>query len=106
MSFIAWFIVTVVGLLQALIGAYLFVMFIYFVTRLLISFGGIPPHNPIVQFILQIGGAIIEPVLTPIRRFVPPVNGIDLSMIVLWVILYFISSFLGFLSVELATSFR
>ncbi|MAT34605.1 MAG: hypothetical protein CMK06_05615, partial [Ponticaulis sp.] len=52
------------------------------------------------------GGAIIEPVLTPIRRFVPPVNGIDLSMIVLWVILYFISSFLGFLSVELATSFR
>ena len=101
-NFLFWFLTTIIGLMQMLIGAYMLAIFVYFLTRLLVSFGGISAHNPVVQFILQIGSALIEPVLRPIRGIVPVINGIDLSILALWLILYFISSFLGFLSSQLA----
>ena len=47
-------------------------------------------YNQLVQFILKFGGALVEPVLAPIRRFIPPINGIDLSPIVLLLGLGFI----------------
>ena len=100
MSFAAWLITTVIGVINILINAYTFFVFIYFITRLLINFGGISAHNPIVQFILQVGTAIIEPVLRPIRRFIPPVNGLDLSLIVLGIGLYVLQSFLGFIAIN------
>lgn len=94
MSFAAWLLSTVFSVVLAMISAYMFAMFIYFITRLLVSFGGVSSANPVVQFILQVGTAIIEPVLRPIRRFVPELNGIDLSVIVLWLFLMVLSSFL------------
>ncbi|MFC6197570.1 YggT family protein [Ponticaulis profundi] len=103
-NFLIWFLTTIIGLVQMLIGAYMLAIFIYFLTRLLVSFGGVSAHNPVVQFILQIGSSLIEPVLKPIRRVVPMINGIDLSIMALWIILYVISSFLGFLAGQIALS--
>lgn len=73
---IYWLISNVIFLFQL-------VLIIYIVTRILIQFGVVNSYNQVVQFILQFGGAIVEPVLAPIRKVIPLISGIDLSPIVL-----------------------
>lgn len=80
---IYWLIHNVIFLFQI-------VVFVYLITRILIQFDVVNAYNQLVQFILKFGGALVEPVLAPIRRFIPPINGIDLSPIVLLLGLGFI----------------
>jgi len=50
------------------------------------------------QFISTIGSflhQVTEPMLRPIRRFVPPIGGMDLSPIILLVILFFLQTFIA-----------
>lgn len=47
--------------------------------RAVVSFLPLDPWNPVVQWLRR----LTEPMLAPIRRFVPPVGGFDLSPIVL-----------------------
>ncbi|MAP95310.1 MAG: hypothetical protein CMK07_10205 [Ponticaulis sp.] len=77
-------------LIHNIIFLFQIVIFIYLVTRLLIQFDVVNSYNQLVQFILKFGAAIVEPALAPIRRFVPPINGIDLSPIILLLGLGFI----------------
>ena len=79
-------------LIHNVIFLFQIVLFIYIVTRLLIQFGVVNSYNQFVQFILNTGGAIVEPVLTPIRRVVPLVGGLDLSPIILILALGFIDA--------------
>lgn len=49
------------------------------------------------QFVSMIGNALYqmtEPLLRPIRRFVPVFGGMDISPIILLVILYFLQTFI------------
>jgi YggT family protein len=48
----------------------------------------VPPWNPIRRFLDR----IIGPLLAPIRRFVPPIGGLDLSPLVLLLLIYIIRS--------------
>lgn len=53
--------------------------------------------NPSNQFISMIGNALhqlTEPLLRPIRRYVPPFGGLDISPIILLVILFFLQTFI------------
>ncbi|KPK42380.1 MAG: hypothetical protein AMJ78_02700 [Omnitrophica WOR_2 bacterium SM23_29] len=58
--------------------------------RALISWVNPDPFNPIVQFLYR----ATDPILTPIRRVVPPLGPFDISPIVAFLILYFLSLFL------------
>tara|TARA_Y100000052_G_scaffold20165_1_gene20030 strand:- start:21505 stop:21999 length:495 start_codon:yes stop_codon:yes gene_type:complete len=78
-----WLIHNVIFLFQI-------VIFVYLITRILIQFDVVNAYNQFVQFILRFGGGLVEPALAPIRRFVPQINGIDLSPIVLLLGLGFI----------------
>ncbi|MAI89942.1 YggT family protein [Ponticaulis sp.] len=77
-------------LIHNVIFMYQIVVFIYLITRILIQFGVVNSYNQFVQFILRFGAALVEPVLDPIRRFIPAINGIDLSPLVLLLGLGFI----------------
>lgn len=77
-------------LIHNIIFLFQIVVFIYLLTRILIQFGVVNSYNQVVQFILNFGGSLVEPVLAPIRRFIPPINGIDLSPLVLLLGLGFI----------------
>ena len=49
------------------------------------------PYNPIVRFLYR----VTEPVLTPIRRWIPLKGmGIDISPIILIGVIYFLQAFL------------
>jgi YggT family protein len=60
----------------------------------LYAFNVVNPRN---QFVGMIGNflfAVTEPVLRPIRRFLPDLGGIDISPIIVLLIIYFLRAFL------------
>jgi YggT family protein len=56
----------------------------------LISWVNPDPYNPIVRFLYRATG----PVFQRVRRFVPPLGGIDLSPLIVLLVIYFLQYFL------------
>jgi YggT family protein len=61
----------------------------------LISFNVINTRNQFVSTVWRIINQITEPILRPIRRIIPPVGGLDLSPIIVFVIIFFLQSFIA-----------
>ena len=73
------------------------------VARAVISWVNPDPYNPIVQFLYR----VTEPVMAPIRRWIPFGNmGIDFSPIILILAIVFLQSFLVRSMMELAVYLR
>ncbi len=71
--------------------------------RALISWVNPDPYNPIVTFLYR----VTEPVLAPIRRWIPPRGmGIDISPIVVILVIYFLQMFLVKTMIQLSTYLR
>ena len=70
----------IVGYLISIVVA---LVIVQFVLSLLISFNVVNMHNDFVAAIWRAINAILEPVLRPIRRFMPDTGAIDLSPMVL-----------------------
>jgi len=70
---------TLIQLLDALLGAYSLVL----LGKAIVSWFLINPHNPIVHFLDR----LTEPVLDPVRKNVPPVAGMDLSVVLVLVVI-------------------
>jgi len=68
----------VISLLYLLLEAYLIVILI----RVVFSWVSPVPTNPVSRLAWQ----LTEPVLAPIRRRLPPMSGIDLSPLVVWLV--------------------
>jgi len=67
------------GLLLTLIDVYSIVVLV----SVVLSWVSVSPHHPI----SQITSALVDPVLGPIRRVLPPVGGLDFSPMILLVLL-------------------
>jgi YggT family protein len=80
---IAWLIVEIIDI-------YVWVVIAAVVMSWLIAFGVINLHNQFARQIVHILEALTEPAFRRIRRFVPPMGGLDLSPLILILILYFI----------------
>jgi len=75
------------GLISNLLTLYSLVLLI----RVFITwFPNVDRYNPIVKFMFD----ITEPVLIPIRRVLPPMQGIDFSPLIVFVIINLIQRFL------------
>lgn len=66
------------------------VFIIMIIMSWLISFNVINTRNQFVAQVWRILNQVTEPILRPIRRFVPNVGGLDLSPIIVFVIIYFL----------------
>ncbi len=74
-----------------------FVLYAFLIVLLVrVAFSWISPYptNSVSRFAY----AVTEPVLAPIRRFIPPVSGIDLSPLVVTLGVYFVTAALRNLS--------
>ncbi|MEO1066895.1 MAG: YggT family protein [Pseudomonadota bacterium] len=60
----------------------------------LFAFNVINPSNQFVSTVANALYQMTEPLLRPIRRFVPPMGGMDLSPLVLLVGIFFLRTFL------------
>lgn len=80
---------SLIWLILQVINIYMIVLVVYCVLTLLVGFNVINPRNQLVNMLLRVGFAITEPLLAPIRRFLPNMGGIDLSPIVVILLLGF-----------------
>lgn len=75
-------------LLDAVLGFYIFVIIASVILSWLTMFGIINSYQPFVRTVMDMLNALTEPALAPIRRFLPRLNGIDLSPLVLYFLVY------------------
>lgn len=80
------FLLALAKLIDFVLSAYIWVV----IGRAVISWVNADPYNPVVRFLVQ----ITEPVLSRLRRVIPPMGGIDLSPMVLILAIIFLQSFL------------
>ena len=66
------------------------VIIISVIVSWLVAFGIINTHNEFTRAIMQFLHAVTEPMLRPIRNFVPPFSGVDLSPLILIIFLIFL----------------
>jgi len=71
------------------------VFLIMIIMSWLISFNVINTRNQFVASIWRILNQVTEPILSPIRRIIPPMGGLDLSPIIVFVIIFFLQSFIA-----------
>lgn len=67
------------SLINTVVAVTVLIVFVYTLLGYFLS-----PFHPVRRTI----GKVIDPLLAPIRRIIPPINGLDLSPLVLILILY------------------
>jgi len=92
------FLLALAKLINVVLGIYIWIV----IARAVISWVSADPYNPIVRFLVQ----VTEPLLSRIRRFLPPMGGIDLSPMLLILVIIFLQSFLAPTLQQLAQSLR
>lgn len=80
------FLIALAGVLSAVINIYYWIL----LARVILSWVSPDPRNPIVQFIYS----ATEPLLEKVRRKIPPLGMLDISVIVVFLALMFFDRFL------------
>ncbi|MBT6116785.1 MAG: YggT family protein [Rhodospirillaceae bacterium] len=80
----------IVWLLLTILQLYSYIVLAYVIMSWLIAFNVINTHNRFVYLVNDFLNRATEPVLRPIRRFLPNLGGIDLSPIVLFLLIMFL----------------
>ncbi|MFZ5798219.1 MAG: YggT family protein [Desulfobulbus sp.] len=80
------FLLALAKLIDFVLSAYIWLV----IARAVISWVNADPYNPVVRFLVQ----VTDPILSRIRRVLPPMGGIDLSPMVLILAIIFLQSFL------------
>ena len=75
-----------------LFGLYEIIVIATVIFSWLIAFNVINSYNPFVRTLWKALMAVTEPLLKPIRRFVPDLGGLDISPVILLIVIYFIRS--------------
>ncbi|MBL1419623.1 MAG: YggT family protein [Alphaproteobacteria bacterium] len=86
--------IAVIQLLSSIIGILKFVLIASAIMSWLMAFGIMNMNNQFVATVYSTLQKLTEPMLRPIRRFVPPLGGLDISFIILILALYFIDNFI------------
>lgn len=86
MFVISHFLTALAKIIDLVLTFYMWIIII----RALISWVNPDPFNPIVRFLYQ----ITEPVLYRVRRFLPPLGGLDLSPLIVILAIIFLQQFL------------
>lgn len=80
------FFLALIRLINLVLTLYMYIV----IARALISWVNPDPYNPVVRFLRQ----VTDPVLDRMRRFIPPMGGLDLTPMILILIVVFVQSFL------------
>jgi len=81
-------------LIDLVIQIYTWVLIASAVLSWLLAFGIINRHSPVVNQVGRFLYQVTEPVLRPIRRFVPLIGGVDLSPLIVILLLWLLRNLL------------
>jgi YggT family protein len=96
------FLYTLIQILSLLINVVVVAVIVQFVLSLLLAFNVVNRHNGAVDAIWTAINAILDPILSPIRRFMPNTGAIDFSPMVLIILLQILMIILNNLAVSIA----
>jgi YggT family protein len=82
--------IRVLEFVDYLLGFYSFILLAAAILSWLIAFDVINVRNNLVRSLVHALSALTDPVLAPLRRVIPPVGGLDLTVLVLFLIIQFI----------------
>jgi YggT family protein len=74
-------------LVHAILGLVLVVLIVYVVLSWLYAFDIVDRRNPFFRTIWDFTRAVTEPMVRPLRRLIPPIAGVDLSVLLLMLLL-------------------
>ncbi|RVQ66927.1 YggT family protein [Croceicoccus ponticola] len=77
------FLLTLLQIVDLLVSVVVFLIIVQFVLSLLIAFNVVNTSNQFVSAIYSAVNALLDPILRPIRRFMPKTGAIDFSPLVL-----------------------
>jgi YggT family protein len=80
------------GFISLLLTLYIYILFAAAIMSWLIAFNVVNPRNQFVAMLADFLYRITEPVLRPVRAFLPNLGGIDVSPVVVILIIVFIQS--------------
>jgi len=95
------FIGPVIRVLIAILDIYWWLVIIQAVASWLIAFNILNTYSRPVAMILDFLYRATEPALRPIRRFVPPLGGLDVTPIILLLLIWLVEMWLGTLEISL-----
>jgi YggT family protein len=88
----------IAALLIEILEIYKWIVILAVIVSWLTAFNVINVHNNFVRTVLRVLMAVTEPVFRQVRRVIPPVAGLDLSPIVVFVIIWFLQYTIQYLS--------
>jgi YggT family protein len=77
-----------------LLGLYIFILVVMAIMSWLVAFDVINTRNNIVRSVIHALDVLTAPVLAPIRRYIPPMGGLDISFLVLFILIQLVRSVL------------
>ena len=88
-------LVTLYQIVDYLISIIVFLVIAQFVLSLLITFNVVNMHNQFVAALWKAVNAILDPLLRPVRRFMPDTGAVDFSPMVVIILLTILRLILG-----------
>jgi len=73
-----------------LIGLILFVIFAYVILSWLFTLNIVDPRNPTARQVYGILSSVVDPIVTPFRKFIPPLGVFDMGFFVAAMSLFWI----------------
>jgi len=75
-------------LIRAILGLISVVLIVYVVISWLYAFDVVSRRNQFVRAVWDFTNRVSDPMLRPLRRLIPPIAGVDLSVLVLLLIIF------------------
>jgi YggT family protein len=88
----------IAALLIEVLEIYKWVVIAAVIVSWLTAFNVINQYNNFVRSLLRILYALTEPVFRPIRKIIPPIGGLDLSPIIVFLIIWFLQYTIQYVS--------
>lgn len=79
-------------LIRAVLGLIQVVLIVYVVISWLYAFDIVSRRNAFVNSVWEFTRRLSDPILRPLRRIIPPIAGVDLSVLVLLLILWLLQA--------------
>jgi YggT family protein len=80
----------IAALLIAILDIYKWIVIAAVIVSWLTAFNVINQYNNLVRTLLRMLIALTEPVFRPIRKIIPPMGGLDLSPLIVFLIIWFL----------------
>ncbi|MEI9990491.1 MAG: YggT family protein [Rhizomicrobium sp.] len=95
------FLSPLLWLVNTVADLYIMIIIVAVIASWLVAFGILNLRNPLARQLFQILDALTEPVFRQVRRVIPPIRGLDLSPIIVWICIELLRIFLDNLLVYL-----